>query len=89
MISHAVAWSTRACGLTSVVFAPSAAVARQATFRSAREAGFDVRYIDVRAKRAPELDEAASDWPGKPRPIVPTLVCELLDTRRRRDTETP
>lgn len=51
------AYRTKFYGITSIVFAETAARARSATYRSARDAGYDgKRYFDVTSSRAPEFD---------------------------------
>jgi len=53
-----VGWRTNLWGIESVVRASSRARARAATIRCAREAGYDVRFLEsVHVRRGPELDE--------------------------------
>ena len=51
-----IAWRTEAIGIASIVWSRSRAQARYATTRSARDAGWDVRFTQVRAHRAPSFD---------------------------------
>ena len=50
------AWRTTAMGLECITFAESAGRARTNTVRAAQDAGYSVRYPDVRVIRAPEYD---------------------------------
>lgn len=51
------AYRTKLYGITSIVFAETAARARSATLRAARDAGYEgKKYFDVESSRAPEFD---------------------------------
>lgn len=50
------AFRCSAVGVVGIAFAASAGRARTMTVRSAADAGFPVRYPDVRVRRAPEFD---------------------------------
>jgi hypothetical protein len=52
------AWRTASIGIESLVLAESREQARAVTARSACDAGFDVRYTDVRAVRWPKFDRS-------------------------------
>lgn len=56
----AVAFLTTALGIDCVVFACSEPRARFVTWRSGREAGFDVRWSNLKSRRARELDKYAA-----------------------------
>jgi len=49
-------WRTTAMGVVSLVYCNTREQARAITVREANEAGYDVRYIDVHAVRAPDRD---------------------------------
>ena len=50
------AWRTEAIGIVSIVSARSRSKAKYRTYRSARNADWDVSITEVVAKRAPEYD---------------------------------
>jgi hypothetical protein len=50
------AWRTKAMDVVSLVYAANRGQARAITVHDAAEAGYDVRYTDVHATRAPERD---------------------------------
>jgi len=55
------AWKTELIGITCIVAASSRAKAKYITYRSADEADYKVRLLDVTAKRATEFDPWASE----------------------------
>jgi hypothetical protein len=63
------AYRTTAHGIESVVAAPSPAMAKRMTMRSANDAGYRVRWIEVRCRRDPEFDGWAGlhGFPSSPR----------------------
>lgn len=52
------AFRTIARGITTCVFAENHSKARYITYLSARDAGYEVRLIDITAHRWPEMDAA-------------------------------
>jgi hypothetical protein len=54
--SRMKAWRTTACGIESIVAAETRNQARSRTARSAFDANFQVRFTEVKARRAPEHD---------------------------------
>jgi len=57
------AWVTTAIGISSVVFAETRGKAKATTVDSANDAGWGVRYTQVRALRAPQWDQYADQNP--------------------------
>jgi hypothetical protein len=53
------AWKTVAMGTTCIVAAETRAKAIMRTIKSAHEAGYDLRWLEVRAVRAPQHDRWA------------------------------
>jgi len=60
------AFQTDACGVTCIVFHHSAGKARSSTYRSARDAGYQVGFSDIRVRRRPDLDGRMTDDVGIP-----------------------
>lgn len=53
------AYKIEACGIVGVAFAERRALAVSWAFRNARDAGFEIRFPDIRATRWPEWDDMA------------------------------
>ncbi len=53
------AYRTTLAGVVSIVPALNINDAKRVTYLSATDAGYRVRYIDIRVRRAPEYDEWA------------------------------
>ena len=50
------AWKTTACDIESIVFAETRGKAHAVTLRAANDAGYRIKWSDVRVLREPELD---------------------------------
>lgn len=57
-------YKTTLCWITSIVAAESASKAKAITCRSAKEAGYQLDYREIRALRYPVADEWASSGLG-------------------------
>lgn len=71
------AFITEAMGIESIVFSTSASKARYATYLSANDAGFLVRFQDISVHRAPKCDNRRNDIPigycVSPKDVMPEM----------------
>ena len=87
-----IAWQTSVLGWpesVGIVAASDRREARIQTHRSARDAGYDVSYIDVTARRAPQFDDWA-EVQKKPRCLTVEAAQQELDAiTREKEATTP
>jgi len=57
-------------GMRQIVAARSRNSAKVGQYRSALDAGYEIAYLDMSAKRAPQYDADAAQYAGKVGPIV-------------------
>jgi hypothetical protein len=74
------AWKTTACGLVSAVAASSRSEAMAITMRSANDAGYRIKFIDVKCVRWPEHDSWANvaSFNG---PLDPMLLPKQIEVQ--------
>ena len=75
-MADVLAFRTEAAGVVSIVFARSRGVARKVTFDAANDAGYRIKFTDVRVRRWPDMDHAhrpGHQWAAN-RCLTPELV---------------